>query len=80
MVEGKDYDFVHAKDVFDDNNSGFIYGIYWLDEFQNVLDCTWYKTEKDRLNDLNAVGKQLKGEQNNVYKLQESKRISQGKW
>ncbi len=32
----------------EDNNNGFIYGIYWLDNDQEVLDVSWFKSEEER--------------------------------
>ena len=32
----------------DDNNNGFIYGIEYQDENENVIDIEWFKTEKER--------------------------------
>ncbi|MGD2072741.1 MAG: hypothetical protein PVG65_04560 [Candidatus Thorarchaeota archaeon] len=43
-----DYELVNAEDCFDDDNEGLIYGIHWLDEDRNVLDCEWFKTEEER--------------------------------
>ena len=33
-----------------DNNNGYIYGINFLDDddILNILDCMWFKTEKER--------------------------------
>lgn len=33
-----------------DNNNGYIYGINFLDDddILNILDCMWFKTEKQR--------------------------------
>ena len=42
------YELVKAEDCFDDNNEGLIFGIHWLDEDGNVLDCEWFATEEER--------------------------------
>lgn len=47
------YELVNAEDCFDDNNNGLIYGIHWLDEDSNVVDCEWFSTEEERQNCIN---------------------------
>lgn len=47
------FEFVDAKDCFDDDNEGMIYGINWLDENKNIIDCEWFKTEDERMNTIN---------------------------
>ena len=42
------YELVLASEVFDDDNEGYEFGINWLDEDGNVLDCEWFQTEEDR--------------------------------
>jgi len=41
------YELVNAKDCFDDNNEGLIYGINWIDD-GFIVDCEWFKTEEER--------------------------------
>lgn len=36
----------------EDNNNGFIYGIYWLDNDQEVIDVSWFKSEEERHEEL----------------------------
>lgn len=36
----------------EDNNNGFIYGIYWLDDNQEVIDVSWFKSEEERHEEL----------------------------
>jgi len=43
-----DYELVLASQTFDDNNNGLEYGINWLDDDGNILDCEWFRTEEDR--------------------------------
>ena len=31
-----------------DDNNGFIYGIEYQDENENVIDIEWFKTEEER--------------------------------
>jgi hypothetical protein len=38
------------EDLFDDDNNGLIYGINWLDEDDNVVECEWFKTIGKRSN------------------------------
>jgi len=46
-------ELVDTKNIFDDDNKGYRYGIYWLDnEGQEVLDATWYKTKMERFKEL----------------------------
>jgi hypothetical protein len=43
------HELVDAKDVFDDNNNGYIFGINWLYwENGEIADCQWFKTEEER--------------------------------
>lgn len=42
------FEYVHASQVFDDNNDGFVFGVNWLDKEGDILDCSWFKTEKER--------------------------------
>ena len=42
------FENVEACDVFDDNNNGYIHGLYWFDEHDNIIDCQWFKTTKER--------------------------------
>ena len=37
----------------DDNNNGFIYGVEHQDENENVIDIQWFKTEKERDEEIN---------------------------
>jgi hypothetical protein len=44
-----DYELVLASETFDDDNEGFEFGIYWLDEDgEFIVDCEWFKTEEER--------------------------------
>ena len=36
-----------------DNNNGLIYGIEHQDENENVIDIEWFKTEKERDEEIN---------------------------
>lgn len=42
------YELVDAKDVFDDDNDGLIFGINWLDDDGVIVDCEWFATEDER--------------------------------
>ena len=48
MCDIMKYEFVRAEDTFDDNNDGLVFGINWLDDMGNVVDCQWFKTENER--------------------------------
>ncbi len=37
---------VNAKDVFEDDNNGLIFGLQDLDDFPNYIE--WFKTEEER--------------------------------
>lgn len=41
---------VHAKDYFDDDNGGYIYGIEYYDYAEDMfpMDVEWFKTEEER--------------------------------
>lgn len=52
LIEGKDYELVTAQEEFNDDNGGYLFGIYWLNEYGYVLDCEWFKTEEERQNAL----------------------------
>jgi hypothetical protein len=43
------YELVDARDVFDDDNGGRIYGINWMDDDnENIAECEWFFTEEER--------------------------------
>jgi len=42
------YELMMAEEIFDNNNGGLNYGITWLDEYGNALDCEWFGTEENR--------------------------------
>lgn len=42
------YELILARDTFDDDNEGLEYGINWLDEDGNVIDCEWFESEEER--------------------------------
>jgi len=42
------YEFIHAKDVFDDDNEGLVYGINWLDDMGRAVDSQWFRTKEER--------------------------------
>lgn len=46
----REYEFVHASQVFDDDNNSFVYGVNWIDEEGDIADCEWFKTEEERKN------------------------------
>jgi len=43
----------------EDNNNGLIYGIYWLDDNDEVCDVEWLATEAERHNEVKETNKQL---------------------
>ena len=45
----KKYQLIHANDVFDDGNKRLIYGINWLDDKGNIVDCEWFNNDIERL-------------------------------
>ena len=49
-MKKREYEFVEASQVFDDDNNGLIYGVNWLDKNNDIADCEWFKTKKERLN------------------------------
>lgn len=49
------YELVLASETFDDDNNGLEYGINWLDDDGEILDCEWYKTEEERQNAINNL-------------------------
>jgi hypothetical protein len=40
-----------------DNNNGFIYGIYWLDYDSEVVEVEWFKTEQKRFDAIEQIYK-----------------------
>lgn len=44
--------YVKAEDCFEDNNHGLIYGIHYVinphKDNEEVMACTWFKTEEER--------------------------------
>jgi hypothetical protein len=48
---GIDYELVEpdeARETFQDDNEGLLFGINWLDEDGNILDCEWFATDEER--------------------------------
>lgn len=41
-------EYVHASQVFDDDNEGYVYGINLIDDDNEIMDCQWFKTELER--------------------------------
>ena len=41
-------EYVHASEVFDDDNDGYVYGINYIDENNEIIEDEWYKTEWER--------------------------------
>lgn len=41
-------EYIHASQVFDDNNNGYEYGINYIDNDNEIADCEWYRTEEER--------------------------------
>lgn len=41
-------EYVHASQVFDDDNAGFVYGINYIDDDNEIAECEWFKTELER--------------------------------
>lgn len=39
---------INSKDIFENNNNGYEFGLYILNENNKILDCEWYKSEKER--------------------------------
>ena len=37
-----------ARKIFGDNNNDLLFGINWLDEDNNILDCEWFATAEER--------------------------------
>ena len=36
----------------DDNNNGYVFGYNLLDDFEQIIDCEWFKTDKERSIDI----------------------------
>ena len=43
-----------------DNNNDFVYGVYWLDDNDEVCEVEWFKTDQERFNEVNTTNEQLK--------------------
>ncbi len=43
-----------------DNNNGYTYGIYWLDDNDEVVAVEWFKTEKDRYDEVKITNNRLR--------------------
>ena len=41
-------ELVNALNIFWDNNNGYEYGINYIDENDNIIDCEWFKTPMER--------------------------------
>ena len=50
---------VNTKDCFDDDNEGFIYGLEYYDSKEDLfpVDVEWFKTEKQRQDEVNRLKK-----------------------
>jgi hypothetical protein len=53
-------ELLFAKDVFKDDNDGFLFGIQELDDFPAYIE--WFKTEKERDKVIKENGFKVKGE------------------
>ena len=42
------FENIEAEDVFDDDNDGYKHGLYWFDKNDNIIDCQWFKSTKER--------------------------------
>jgi hypothetical protein len=49
---------LHKWDNKNDNNNGYIYGIYYLDN-DEVVEVEWYKTEQERQETIKKEGLKL---------------------
>ncbi len=47
-----------------DNNNGLIYGIYWLDDNDEVVEVEWFGSEEERFEQVKKVNEQLRKEYN----------------
>jgi hypothetical protein len=44
----------------EDNNKGYTYGVYWLDDDDEVCEVEWFKTEKERFEGVNETNNRLR--------------------
>ena len=44
----------------EDNNNDFVYGVYWLDDNDEVMDVQWFKSDQERYNEINETNKRLR--------------------
>jgi len=42
------YELVRWETKGSDDNNGFVWGVYYLDEYDEVLGVEWFKTEHER--------------------------------
>lgn len=43
------FENVEAEDVFESDNNGFKHGLYWFNENNEIIDCQWFKSTKERI-------------------------------
>ena len=46
------YELVRWETKGSDDNNGFVWGVHYLDEYDEVLDVEWFKTKQERANEL----------------------------
>lgn len=70
MYELKDWSEIKETMGYpvEDNNKGLAYGVYWLDDNDNVVEAEWYATNEERFAEVNKVNEQLKEEEMHGYK------------
>lgn len=43
-----------------DNNNGLEYGIYWLDDNDQICDAEWFKTDEERFQEVLITNQRLR--------------------
>ena len=46
------YELVCWETKGSDDNNGFVWGVHYLDEYDEVLGVEWFKTKQERENEL----------------------------
>lgn len=51
-------DFVQGENT--DDNNGLEFGVYWLDDNDQICDAEWFKTDEERFGEVDTTNKRLR--------------------
>ncbi len=44
-----------ARELFGDENEGLLFGINWMDEDNNIVDCSWFASDSERQEEIDRA-------------------------